>query len=496
VLELREWFAAGGFSDKPWLLLGKGPSFSRRHEFPLDEYNLLGLNNVAAEMRVDSAHIIDLDVVEEVGERLLENAGWVVMPRRPHVDFLPSDRPLEEHFDSLPVLRSLDEQGRLVWYNASTSYWPPVGDSPVIEVLFFSSEAALGILGEMGVRKVRSIGIDGGRGYGQEFSEFEDLTNTRTSFDGQFRQMEDVVARYDIDYDPLIDPMRVYVGLDESQIVAARVLEHSIRKHASRPVRFFPMLDLPTPQPRDRRNRPRTGFSFSRFHIPKLAGYKGRALYLDADMQVFADLAELWEIPFGDKKVLCTRQDEPPAEWEGSDWFKPGRQMSVMMLDCERLDWDIDRVVGGLDAGEYSYEQLMFDLSIVDPDEIGDDLAPVWNHLEHYEPGVTKLLHYTVVPTQPWKNDRSPLRDIWMPEFREARAAGIVQAAEVERLARAGHIKRELADLQPRGRGSAALFWALSRIKGGVARAERRLPILGHPRLLRLRDRAARRLGG
>ena len=83
-------------------------------------------------------------------------------------------------------------------------------------------------------------------------------------------------------------------------------------------------------------------------------------------MQVFGDLAELWEIPFDGAKVMCTRQDEPPEQWKDSSWFHPGRQLSVMMLDCERLDWDIDEIVGGLDEGRYDYEQLMFELCIVD----------------------------------------------------------------------------------------------------------------------------------
>ena len=82
-----------------------------------------------------------------------------------------------------------------------------------------------------------------------------------------------------------------------------------------------------------------------------------------------------------------------------------------MLLDCERLDWEIDDIVGGLDEGRYTYEQLMFELCVVDEDEINDNIPPVWNHLEHYEPGETKLLHYTVVPTQPWKNDKNPLQD-------------------------------------------------------------------------------------
>jgi hypothetical protein len=486
MIELREWIRSSNFEPKPWLLLGKGPTFSRRGEFPLGDYNLMGLNDVVTEQKVDVAHIIDIDVVEKSADALRENCRFLVIARRPHIKFRPIERRLEDYFEDIPVLRELDEQGRLVWYNARTS--TPIGESPQIGVRFFSSEAAMNILGEMGVKKVRTLGIDGGTQYGTEFKDLPALENERPTFDAQFRELEDIVAKWGIDYDPLIEPMRVFCGLDESQIVASRVLEYSIRKHASRPVRFYPMRDVPTPVPKDPKNRGRTGFSFARFHIPKLAGYKGRALYVDADMQVFGDLAELWDIPFDGAKVMCTRQDEPPAQWKDSSWFHPGRQLSVMLLDCERLDWDIDEIIGGLDQGRYDYQQLMFELCVVDPDEINDNIPPEWNHLEHYEPGKTKLLHYTVVPTQPWKNDKNPLKTLWEPEFNEARAAGVVHPQEALRLARRGHIKPSLA-LPPEKKGATALALAAAQLRRVMQIAEQQIGFLRHPRVMKLRAR-------
>jgi hypothetical protein len=486
MIELREWIASKPFDDRPWLLLGKGPTFSRRGEFPLGDYNLMGLNDVVSEQKVDVAHVIDIDVVQKSSDALRDNCRFLVIARRPHVDFKPREKRLEDYFDEIPVLPELDEQGRLVWYNARGS--APIGDSPEIGVRFFSSEAATNILGEMGVKKVRTLGIDGGTDYSAEFSDLTALENERPTFDAQFRELEDIVAKYGIDYDPIIEPMRVFCGCDESQIVAARVLEYSIRKHASRPVRFYPMLNLPTPVPKDQKNRGRTGFSFSRFHIPKLAGYKGRGLYVDADMQVFGDMAELWEIPFDGAKVMCTRQDEPPEQWKGSSWFHPGRQLSVMMLDCERLDWDINEIVGGLDEGRYDYQQLMFELCIVDPDEINDNIPPVWNHLEHYVPGETKLLHYTVVPTQPWKNDKNPLKTLWEPEFQEARAAGVVHPQEALRLARRGHIKPSLA-LPPEKKLATAMSLAASKLRRAMGMAEQQFGFFRHPRVMKLRAR-------
>jgi hypothetical protein len=162
--------------------------------------------------------------------------------------------------------------------------------------------------------------------------------------------------------------------------------------------------------------------------------------------------------------------------------------MSVMLLDCARLDWDIDEIVSGLDEGKYSYEQLMFDLSVVKPHEINDKVPPEWNHLEHYEPGKTKLLHYTVVPTQPWKSDRNPLRMLWEPEFEDARAAGVVHRDEAFRLARRGFIKPSLA--LPRDRIVArSVAFGLRKVRRVVQTAEKRVGLLRHPRVLKLRSR-------
>ena len=495
MIELREWIALSPFDARPWLVLGKGPSFARRHDVPLDEYQLLGLNNVVRELPVQIAHIVDVDVIEDVAGSLKANCRYLVMPRRPHVHAYPGSKLLEDYFDEFPVLRELDAEGRLVWYNAATS-WSPVGDSPVVGLRYFSSEAAFNILGEMGVKHVASLGIDGGENYGAEFEELKELTNGRPSFDAQFPEIEKIVQRHNMTYDALNEPMRIYVGLDETQIVATRVLEYSIRKHASRPVRVIPMLNVPTPTPKDPANRGRTGFSFARFHIPKLAGYKGRAMYVDADMQVFSDIAEVFDMDMGGKSIQVTRQDQPPEQWKDSDWFHPGRQMSVMLLDCEKLDWDVEKIVGDLDAGKYNYRDLMFDMCLLPEDQIGDDLDPHWNNLETYVPGRTKLLHYTVVPTQPWKNDQNSRREIWEKDYEEAKAAGVIDIAEVQNAIRKRYVKPSLAPLPLSGKLQIPLFWLLEKAQAVLRIAESRLSFLRHPRVLAARRRIGSRVMG
>lgn len=221
------------------------------------------------------------------------------------------------------------------------------------------------------------------------------------------------------------DAVRVFVGADRSQQLAIRVLEHSIRRHTSAAVEIIPMVDLPTPEPRDPRNRQRTGFSFSRFCIPALCDYRGKAIYMDADMQVFKDIRGLWELPFDGAKVLV-QQEVKHTERTLSKFNAPRvrkKQCAVMLLDCGNLDWKIDDIVRGLDDGRYNYEQLMSEICILDEQYVAYRVPFEWNSLEHYEPE-TCLIHYTDMGTQPWVSTRNPNGGLWFDEVREMLSNG------------------------------------------------------------------------
>ena len=210
------------------------------------------------------------------------------------------------------------------------------------------------------------------------------------------------------------------------------------------------MHDVPMPEPNDPRNRARTGFSFARFAIPALCGFAGRALYLDADMLVFADVAELWHMPFEGAKVIVqdelTGTESRPAK-AGSP-RRRRKQCSVMVLDCGALDWNVGRIVAGLD-GDYDYAALMNELCILAETEISHALPFHWNSLERYEHGKTRLLHYTDMGTQPWVSPENPLGYLWLGELKRMMAEGLVTPAELAAEVAAGHARPSLlAELQ------------------------------------------------
>jgi hypothetical protein len=241
------------------------------------------------------------------------------------------------------------------------------------------------------------------------------------------------------------EPIRVFVGVDRSQLLAVPVLEYSIKRHTTAAVEVVPMLDLPVPAPKDPRNGQRTGFSFSRFCIPKLAGYRGKAIYMDADMLVFRDIRELWNIPFDGAKVVIQKE----VKFEEQTTAKVGapkkrkKQCAVMLLDCERLDWDIGRIVQEMDEGQYDYEQLMYDLCILREDEVKYGVPFEWNSLEHWDPE-TRLIHYTDVYTQPWTAVGNPFGYLWFDEVRRMLDEGVLDAAKVEEDIRLGYLRPSL----------------------------------------------------
>jgi hypothetical protein len=433
--DIIQWARSFDVQQKPWLILGKGPSYQYVREIDFNDFYTCSLNHVVREYAVELAHIIDIDVVYDCAEAIETNAKHLVLPFFPHVNHSPTSKCVLDFVNEIPVLDKLKNEGRLIWYNLSSSN-KQVGSSPRIVAKFFSAEAALNILAECGAKTIRSLGVDGGRTYASQFEDLEAktlLANTHTSFDGQFKEIARTIRTKKVFYAPLHveAPIRIVVGTDASQMLAAKVLEYSIKKHASMSVDVVPLCDVRVPLPKNPKNHPRTGFSFVRFLIPSLCGYTGRAIYLDADMLVFADIAKLWALPLGEADILCAEQ---PSE-KGRI-----RQYSVMLMNCSNLRWNIQEIVNGFDDGKYNYSQLMDEFRIVPADKILPILPYEWNSLEFYEQGKTCLIHYTDMPTQPWVSYKNRHRAFWYDTLKEAIDEGYIDREELYAEIERGHV--------------------------------------------------------
>jgi hypothetical protein len=437
-----DWFAARDTDrSTPWLILGKGPSYDLLRSTDVSGYKRLSLNHVVREGPVDVAHMIDIDVAIDCAPSLLANAGVVAMPWFPHVRNKVGPKTLAEWAAEVPELGQLARQGRLLWYDLSQAKQRH-GPGPVVTAAAFSAEAALNLLALAGVKKVRSLGIDGGTSYGSRFDDLKDTTrlnNGHPSYNLQFEGFARTIMSTRLDYAPLDieSPIRVYVGSQEEQMLSVKVLEHSIRRHASMTVEVHPLhrAGVTFRQPKDKKNWPRTPFSFQRFAIPMLAGHRGRAIYLDSDMLVFRDIRELWTLPFDGADLLAAR---------AKDASERRPQFSVMMLDCARLKWDPATVVDSLDAGRLDYAQLMHEMALAE--QVRAAIAPEWNSLEHHEPGRTGLLHYTDMSTQPWVYAKNRHGRLWMRELLLAVDDGFISVDEVREHVERGWVRPSLLD--------------------------------------------------
>jgi hypothetical protein len=215
------------------------------------------------------------------------------------------------------------------------------------------------------------------------------------------------------------------VGCSPGQRLPFEVLRYSITAAASEKVEIQPLFEngIEVPMPTSPRNRPRTPFSFQRFTIPQARGYKDRALYVDSDMLVFADVAALWRIDFGDANVLCT----------------PGRK-SVLLLDCERLDWDIRELASMLDDGRLRYGDLM---GVAAVSRLRPALPRAWNEHDRWDER-TSLLHYTRMETQPWLVAGHPYEHLWTRTLFRAMDDGAISPQLVEESVAGGYVRPSL----------------------------------------------------
>lgn len=189
------------WSQWPWLIAGKGPSFQNLMDSGWHGPAFV-LNHVVESLRRQQitytptqtvAHLIDLEVLSDIPDAYLSRAcQYVAMPWVPNVGMHRGHKSLRELMDEMPVLKALEP--KILYYNRSNSHIKIEGGGSV-DVRFFSAEAAFDILGQAGVKRITTCGIDGGKNHHREFSD-QALVNGRQSFDEQFGRIVEMQRKY------------------------------------------------------------------------------------------------------------------------------------------------------------------------------------------------------------------------------------------------------------------------------------------------------------
>jgi hypothetical protein len=191
----------------------------------------------------------------------------------------------------------------------------------------------------------------------------------------------------------------VFIGFDPREAVAFNVLAYSIQMRSSRPVSIAPIMlsQVGDIFSRERHPLQSTDFSFSRFLTPYLAGYEGFAIFMDCDMLMRADIAELWSLRDDRFAVQVVKHDHQPREsrkflGEPQTGYGKKNWSSVMLFNnrrCRRLSPDYVSNASGLELHQFKW---------LDSEELIGGLPPKWNHLVGYDVPSTEvsLAHFTL----------------------------------------------------------------------------------------------------
>ena len=173
--------------------------------------------------------------------------------------------------------------------------------------------------------------------------------------------------------------LNIYLGFDETEIVAYHTLSQSIIKHASGPVRVSPICSKHFKnffnRPRDEKQS--NDFSFTRFLVPYLNQYDGHAIFMDCDMMLRSDIFDVLREIDKESAVSVVKHDYTPSDavkylnkvryaYPRKNWssfvvwncghiknskLTPEFVEKATGLDLHRFTWLDDSEIGGLDVG-------------------------------------------------------------------------------------------------------------------------------------------------
>jgi lipopolysaccharide biosynthesis glycosyltransferase len=193
-------------------------------------------------------------------------------------------------------------------------------------------------------------------------------------------------------------PIPIFIGYDPREAVAYHTCVNSIVRQASQPVAVIPLaLNLfndYTETHTDGSNQ----FIYSRFLVPHLMDYTGHAIFMDGDMIVRGDIADLWaqRSAYHDVQVVKhnykTRMTEKYLGAKNEDYPRKNWS-SVILWNCNshpnrKLTPEFVQKATGAQLHRFTW---------IEDDRIGE-LSSEWNWLpdEYGANPNAKLLHYTL----------------------------------------------------------------------------------------------------
>jgi lipopolysaccharide biosynthesis glycosyltransferase len=193
-------------------------------------------------------------------------------------------------------------------------------------------------------------------------------------------------------------PIPIFIGYDPREAIAYHVCANSIIRHSSVPVAIVPLALNNFRDYTETHTDGSNQFIYSRFLVPYLMGYSGHAIFMDGDMIVRGDIAELWAMKSHDKDVQVVKHDYKTRMTEKylgakNEDYPRKNWSSVMIFNCNnfptrKLTPEYIQKSTGAHLHRFAWTS---------DDRVGE-LPPEWNWLpdEYGENSDAKLLHYTL----------------------------------------------------------------------------------------------------
>jgi lipopolysaccharide biosynthesis glycosyltransferase len=206
-------------------------------------------------------------------------------------------------------------------------------------------------------------------------------------------------------------PLRIFIGFDRREAECADVLAYSLREHASIPldIRYLKLSELDFDRALDPLQS--TEFTYSRFLVPHLCDYRGKAIFMDCDMLCLGDIKELDDLDMANCALRVVKHDHRPSAKTKMDGrvqttYPRKNWSSLMIMNCARLTlWTKEVVETQTGAFLHRFDGI--------DDALIRDIPMTWNTLDWMDES-TKLIHYT--SGGPWFEEcrDHPYGAIWL----------------------------------------------------------------------------------
>ena len=137
-------------------------------------------------------------------------------------------------------------------------------------------------------------------------------------------------------------PIPVFVGYDPREAIAYHTCVNSIIRNSSQPVAVVPVALNLFKDYAETHTDGSNHFIYTRFLVPYLMDYQGWAIFIDGDMIVRGDIAELWNLKQYTKDAMVVKHDyktkmtekylgSPNEDYPRKNWS------SVILWNCNAL---------------------------------------------------------------------------------------------------------------------------------------------------------------